>query len=127
MAWKIYFWFLSVLLVISYAMIFTGQPAIWDLIDVLISAPALLGFFAYSFRKPLFNQKFWKCWFVIFIVWDVVYNLIITEYLGLAQQYEGSEESTITEMLIGYIIFLPEYIALYLLAFKADHIWGNKT
>lgn len=49
---------------------------------------------------------------------------ILTHHLNIAQQL-GPEmgESTLSEMMFGFICFLPEYIALYLLSYKSEDLW----
>ena len=123
MGWKIYFWIFSLFLIIAYGILFTYAPTIWEVIDLIISTVALVGLYLYAYKKKLLNPKFWASWLSLLITWDLIYNLLLSEYLGIAQKFEGSEEGTITELVISWLFILPEYIALYLLSFKSENLW----
>lgn len=123
MAWKIYFWILLLLLLLSYAAIFTGAPSIWDVFDIIISLAAITGLFAYAYKKKVLTAKFWSITFLVIIAWDLTYNLVLSEYLGVAQNISGSRDASPIQTLVGLALVMPEYIALYLLAFKSDTLW----
>lgn len=126
MVWKIYFWLLSVLIVLAYALIFSVSPSISDLLDVIISLVALTGLYCYAYKYKLLSAKFWRTWLCVILVWDVIYNIFLTHYLGVAQQLTvGASESTLLEILFGYLFFVPEYIALYLLGFRSSDLWAR--
>ena len=73
--WKIYFWFFVAILVVGYGT--EGFRGIWDIIDLLISMGALVGFFLYAYKKRFLNSGFWKIYFPLYIIWDFAFNLII--------------------------------------------------
>ena len=123
MAWKIYFWILLLLLLLAYTAIFMGMPSIWDLLDSFISLVAITGLFSYAYKKRILTPKFWSIVFVTIIAWDFTYNLILTDYLGVAQQIEQDYKSSIATKLASLALVIPEYIALYLLAFNSDLLW----
>jgi hypothetical protein len=106
--WKIYFWFIFAILILSY--ISEGISGTWGIIDLVMSSGALAGLFLYGYKKKLFAPIFWKTYFVVFIVWDISYNLIIEP------KSRGEAFETIT--LLGFLFVIPIYIALYLYAFK---------
>ncbi|MGZ4851006.1 MAG: hypothetical protein ACXV2C_06475, partial [Candidatus Bathyarchaeia archaeon] len=113
---------------IAYAMILGASPAVWDILDLIFSFIALTGVFAYGYKKKLLSAKFWKYWLVAIILWDVIYNVILTNYLGLAQQIDtGNGVSPLVETLSGWILVIPEYIALYLLAFRSNGLWKHSV
>ena len=126
MGWKIYFWVLFLLLIIAYAMILTTSPTFWDILDPIVSFVALAGVFAYAYKKKIFSANFWKTWFVVIIIWDLTYNIVLTEYLGVAQDIGSSlEEGTPIDHILSILIIIPEYIALYLLGVKSPDIWNK--
>lgn len=109
-------------------MILSATPSTWDYLDTMFSLVALAGFFAYAYKKKLLSAKFWKFWLVIFILWDLTYNLIISYHLGLAQQLGPDHRAaTLNEMLFGLVFLIPEYVALYLLGFKSQGIWNKSS
>ena len=66
--------------------------------------------FLYGYKKKLFVPIFWKAYFLVFIVWDISYNLII-EPKSKGEAFEAIA-------LVGFLFVIPIYIALYLYAFK---------
>ncbi|OGW26198.1 MAG: hypothetical protein A2X59_03110 [Nitrospirae bacterium GWC2_42_7] len=107
--WKIYFWLLTILLIIG--SITDGFSSYWDIVGLPLDICAFVGFFSYAYRKKIFNKIFWKSFLPIYIIWDVTYNLVIYP--------KYSEEPVeIIYILIGYIFIVPLYIALYRYAFK---------
>jgi len=127
MVWKSYFWLLFVILLSGYYLLFTGTPTIWDKLDLVFTAFAVTGLFAYAYKEVIFNQKFWSFWLILIVAWDLVYNILLTSYFGVAQQFEPRQELNIIEILIGYLFIVPEYLALYLLAFHSETLWQNNN
>ena len=111
MGWKIYFWFILFLLVISYIPIFIKREAvllhIWDLV---VSVPSLAGLFCFAYKKIWLPASFWKIYFFVIVVWDLVFNLVITPKIDA--------HYTVLDAALGFGIMLPLYIGLYLYAYK---------
>ena len=120
MGWKIYFFIFTILVLIAYALIFTGSPVIWDYIDTIESTFVLVGLSAYAFKKQIGTPQLWKYLLFVFIGWDITYNLVLSSYLGVAQQVtvENASISNI-EVLIGWVIIFPAYYAIYKLGFAS--------
>lgn len=126
MGWKIYFWTLSILLLIASTMILNATPSIWDYLDTIFTIIALAGLFAYIHKKKLLTAKFWKYWLIFCVLWDITYNLIISYYLGLAQQLgPGHGATSFNGVLFNWAFFMPEYFALYLLGYKSESLWNK--
>ena len=106
--WKIYFWFFVTLLVVGYGT--EGFSGIWDIIDLLISMGALVGFFLYAYQKRFLNATFWKIYFPLHIIWDFSFNLIIDPRV--------SGNAFDAMVFIGFLFIIPVYIAIYLYAFR---------
>lgn len=107
MIWKIYFWFFVIILISGYTI--EGINEGWDVLDLLISSFALMGFFLYAYKKRFLSARFWKSYFLIYIIWDFTYNFLILPKI------EGKFEPF---NLVGLVFVIPVYIALYLYAFK---------
>jgi len=119
---------LLILLLIVYGMILGTSTAVWDILDLIFSSTALAGVFAYGYKKKFLSAKFWKYWLVAIILWDVIYNVILTSYLGLAQQINTENGvSSLVETLLAWILIIPEYIALYLLVFRSNGLWKHSV
>jgi hypothetical protein len=109
--WKIYFIILSFLLLIAYFDIISKGSTFFDYLDIIISLIALLGLFGYSFRKQIFEMRLWQTWLFVIVNWDILYNLVLTHTLGVAQ---NNIKLGFIEYIISVFMVLPEYIALYL-------------
>ena len=60
---------------------------------------------------------------ITIIVWDIIYNVLLAEYLDVAQQISQDIETNLVDIILGYLLIIPEYIALYLLAYKSEALW----
>jgi len=118
--WKIYFFILSFLLLIAYFDIFRSGATLFDFVDVIISLIALLGLFGYSFQRKIYNVRLWRTWLFVIVIWDVVYNLLLTHTVGVAQI---QIKLSLVEYMLTMLIILPEYIALFLYGYKSPNFW----
>jgi len=110
MFWKIYFWILSFILFFGYVGAFPKGLDSIHILVLIISIPSLVGFFLYAYKKSLFTAKFWRFYFIIYIFWDLYFNLMILP--GVESNYSWPET------FIGFLLISPMWIALYLYAFK---------
>ncbi len=108
MFWKVYFWVITILIIVGYAS--EGFSSYWDIIDLPVLICAFVGLFSYAYKKKIFNKIFWKSFLPIYIIWDLTYNLVLSP--GYSE-----EPTEIIYILIGFIIIVPLYIALYKYAF----------
>lgn len=107
MFWKIYFWIITSLVILSLAI--EGLDNYWAILDIPLSTLALIGLFSYAYKKRVFGAQFWKLYFFTYLIWDLIYNFIITP--------SASEDSSAITILFAFIIICPLYVALYRYAF----------
>jgi hypothetical protein len=86
---------------------------IFDYIDIPISLCALTGFIAYAFEFPIGTPKFWKRFLVVVVSWDLLYNGVLCYCLHMGQRW-NPEPITLQLLFANFLIFIPEYYALYL-------------
>lgn len=132
--WKIYFWFL---LIISIgAFIFQGIARNWDIADLLISAIAILGLYAFCWNKKILNQMFWKTFFLANIVWMIALTYIIPPSQQLIEKLPEKEMMVFQQniflfstigLIISLILLLPLFVALYSYGFKSEGVWKNNS
>lgn len=109
MIWRVYTFILMVLLIGSY----TAVPEFrsWEYADFIITCTAFFGFASFAFGVRVLHPLFWKCCFVVAVVWDFYYNLFVppvfTEITNPSASY----------LMLIFTIF-PEYLGLYLYGFK---------
>jgi hypothetical protein len=120
--WKIYFFILSFLLLIAYFDIFRTGATLFDFVDVIISLIALLGLFGYSFQRKIYEKKLWQIWLFVIIIWDVIYNLLLTHTLGVAQ---NSIKLSLGGYIFNMLTLLPEYFALYFYGYQSSDLWND--
>ena len=115
MGWKIYSWFFLLVIVAGYTeALITEQKTILFFLDLIITINCLAGLFAYTYKIKLVSANFWKIFFVLAIMWDLIYNTILQNIT-----------LPIVVVLLIIAICLPTYIALYLLGFKSANIWKD--
>ncbi len=117
MFWKVYFWFLSFVFLVSYSINF-GYLKFWPYqIDLLVSVPSLVGFFLFAYRKHFLSLHFWQKYVPLYCMWDIYFNMkllpaIEGRILGVAEVF-------------GFLIIFPLWIALFLYAFKPETWQGD--
>lgn len=107
MAWKIYTWILAACLAVAYYDIFSETAKIPDFLDIPISLVALVGLFGYAYNKKIGKRRFWQFWLLLLIPWDILYNFFLAKHPDVPKIL----------VVVGIVLFLPEYIALYRYSF----------
>jgi hypothetical protein len=119
MVWKIYFWVLTVLLVVLYVLTLSSSDvAVYYYLDVPVSVLGLVGLYGYAFKKRLVHANFWKVWFIIVVLWDIFFNLVLPARALIEMQ-------DIIVLVICGAIIIPEYVALYLYGFRSRALWSS--
>ncbi len=122
LAYKIYFWVLTVSALPLYFFIPENELSkINILIDFFASIISLIGLFGYVYKKPIFRSVIWKVWFIICIGWQLYYFTLT--------DIPDNSEIPIVGKIIFMIIFIafmfPFYLALYLYGYKSDQLWES--
>jgi hypothetical protein len=119
MAYKVYFWFLLTLLVLTYAQTFSAQVSLYDLMDLPFSMVALTGLFGYVYNRRVGLQRFWVAFFCVQIGWDLFYVSQRT--------FQLPENGSLAEFNVGLffscLLVAPCYIALFRYAFRRTGLW----
>jgi hypothetical protein len=82
----------------------------FSVIDFLISFPSVVAMHLHIWDKKLFNPSFWKTYAFAYCAWDFSFNLLIEPTI--------TGEKFAPSNLIGLIILLPFYVALFRYAFR---------
>jgi len=107
--WKIYLIFFILIVVYSYSKEFNYLGLV-NLIDFIVSLPSLAALYGIAFKKELFKKFYWKYYFYFFVVWYTLINLFIP-LINKQVNYVYAD-------MLGTIVTVPLYIALYIYAFK---------
>lgn len=119
-AWKIYFVFYVLISILGVASLFFIPDLGWaEYIGVPISILATVGLFGFTFLKRIYTPKFW---FFVFIV-NVLYFLIYCFMSGTDLEEDMSEKVYYISQAIGFLLYLPMYIGLYLYSKADDPAW----
>ncbi len=127
MLWKIYFWFIVILISMSFFDTFMLGMSYVDFFDLAFTIISCIGFFGFIYKKTFFSKAFWKKWLFIIIIWDIIYNTLLQDYSELISEF--SDLSTIeilVSMAIGIMIIIPYYVAIYLYGYKSFELWNEK-
>jgi hypothetical protein len=121
MAYKAYFWFFLFLLVLTYGQLLSGQPTVYDLMDLPFSLVALAGLFGFSHTRRVINHRFWMAYFPVQIAWDLFYLSKKTYDLPLG--------SSLAQFNVGLffscLLVAPFYIALFHYAYRNASLWAG--
>ena len=93
---------------------------ITDVLDYVFWLIAIIGVVGYSYQKTILSASFWKKYLPFVIGWDafiVYYEVtsdpeLFTDEFGLG--------FVVAIVLIGFLILLPQYIAIYLYGYKTN-------
>jgi hypothetical protein len=123
--WKAYFWSIGLLAVSAIASSVYEQDHVeaFDVIDYATWIFSVVGVFGFAYSKPILHKRLWQIWLPLVIGWDLA---------ALARQYmaDPSEADPLlfaTVVLIVGILFVPEYVALYLYGYRSDSLWSARS
>lgn len=121
--WKVYLWLNVALVVFAAIAEFsypTAPPGLF-IADVIIYSLALIGVYAFVFKKPIFTTEFWKYlfWFnvvysVAFLLYAIDPNAPIINYVSNLSY--GDEENLLLTTVIGILLSIPYMYAMYQLS-----------
>ena len=137
MAWKIYFWFITLILIAATDLSMAeslgiilpeeGDPVIWmwwEWLYIPVLGISITGLFDYAYKKPIGEKQFWKSFFVFLAIIDTFYT--VYEYnTGVFDTEEMWRAAIVFPLLIA--IFLHYYVALYLYGYKSEKLWNPQT
>lgn len=102
-----------VLLLAEVASLFARQGAFAvpvTVVDFCVSLPGLLALHLHIWDQKVFAPAFWKVYAFVFVAWDFAVNL----WIGPA----ATSEKPGMDSLIGFILLLPLYFAVFRYAFR---------
>lgn len=112
--WSLYAWPITVILLAADASAgfsYSGTTIIIvSFLDLCISFPGLVAMHLNIWDKKLFNPMLWKLYAFVSSAWDVIFNTLITP--GITGESFGMSD------LIGLVILLPLYYAIFRYAFR---------
>ena len=118
--WFSYFVFWTCLIMWShYFLIQNPRFGLVEYLSIATIPITILGIVGFLMKKKLFQRVHWKAYFYFSVVSVFVYPYIT--------QIDFRQDIPLTYYLMGqavsHLMFLPQYIALYLYAFKSNDIW----
>jgi hypothetical protein len=119
--WKAYFWYSIVGWVLCFT-IFPGifgnntllfwQPNMWfRSIGHIFDLVATLGLFAYAYQKIILIQNFWKIFFYLFLIYEII------EFYTIISEVQVSVLFFVW-WFVGALFIFPLYLSIFLYAFK---------
>ncbi len=87
------------------------NKGIFDYIDMPVTFVAWIGMVIYIFKVKKLYYKFWKFYGPLFIMWEVVYNVIITGMLKSGQKW-NTESYSALDMTLALVLVTPFFAAL---------------
>lgn len=121
-AWKIYFVFYMLISILGFlALFFEPHAGFAEYIGIPIFILEAIGLFGFCFLKPIYKPKFWLFVLIVNVFYSFAYYFISDINLD-----EGmSERAYYISQVIGFILYLPAFIGLYLYSKITDHAWKS--
>jgi hypothetical protein len=107
MLWNVYAWPVSVLMLFGFLSELSMLRAL-SAVDVALSIPALIALHLHVWDVKFLSSAFWKPYAVVYLTWDVYYNLVINP-MRLGKPV----------LLVVPVVALPLYVALFRYAFRS--------
>lgn len=122
--WKIYLWFLVVVVGALYGASIREGLNVVRILDIPVTLISLAGVFGFAYRKSIWTSAFWKIWLPLVIVWDIFANFV---WGGKSQMRDLGLIDIVFVAAVFYAVFLPGYIALFLYGFHSEKVWARTT
>jgi len=125
--WKLLF-FILVFYVYTpnFLLIFTSPAELnwYEKLDIIWGLLLLIGVYGFAWKKPLFQDILWKSFCIVYAVWYIVFW-----FLPHSQPYRIMLDFVNNPILIiiGVLLSLLYFSALYLYAFKSKDVWEQKA
>jgi hypothetical protein len=120
MFWKVYFWILLVITVLYHVTL--GFPRVWEVINLVFNAIAIIGVFGFSWERPIFRRTFWKIFTPVFVVWLIFGNFILPESQKLSE-INPPEWYQAIDLVFSLTLTLLLLLALFLYSFRNSDLW----
>jgi hypothetical protein len=122
MLWKIYSIVFAVIALGAPAALLSERPSAFDYIDVLASVTVVIGLIGLAFRKAIGTETLWRTLFVVLVIWELAYNVLISRVFGLAQR---GINTGFAGWLLGLALLVAAYIGLFLYACRRHQMWES--
>lgn len=113
--WKSYFFILALMSIASYFIAFKfmrGDRYVKESIEFVLSFVSMVGIGGFIFNKKIFRPRPWRYFFYLYVVYLGGFTIFHLWKSLAASKYEEILISLIT-FILGIVIGLPAYIALY--------------
>jgi hypothetical protein len=118
--WKVYTWMLGTLMFWNYISM-TPFPNGWYYADFALTMFGFSGFVMFVYKRKFLLPWIWGVWAFLMMGWDIYVNFFAPAF--------ASPSLTVAERVVTALLFilllLPEYIGLFLYAFRSRDIWGR--
>lgn len=103
-----------IFLISFFSEISMNSSPLFIIFDYVISLIGYIALYGYSYKKQFFRPVFWKIYFILFLIWEIVIVATTITHNSFNLEY-------MSQMFI-VIIILPMFMALYKYAFKFEFI-----
>lgn len=120
--WKIYFFILTVLSAIGMVSYIGAEGSgLAEYVSLLSLIVATIGLFGFCFLKKILFPKFWMIFFPAYFLYGIAYLFIsdIDVKMGM------SDNEFYISLVVGYLISLPGYYALFSYGQDKNPIWSR--
>lgn len=125
--WKIFFWFISFLMLMAFFLLGMGEilEIGWhDYLDLAISVLLLIGLYGMAFSKKIFTESFWSNLLRVYLFWFIVYALVLP--FGFGFQSYGEPVKFDGYFILEFVFFAVTLRYLYLYTNKMNYVWSEE-
>lgn len=116
MLWKIYFWALIVLILLSIVVEGAFNPGLFtntfDVLNMLFMLVGLVGVYGYAYKKNVGSKGLWLIVLIVTLLYQLSYSFALDQWYGAAPA------SSVAEGLVTFVPLIPMYIVLGLYVCK---------
>ena len=118
--WKIFFWVVSVIFVISLVTTpFRTEHTLFDAITLILTGLSLIPLYGYPYQARIGTKVIATCIFLTNLALFALVAYLIATSVGV---------KVAAREFFGLVVFFVLYMyPQYLYAFKSDHLWSEKT
>jgi hypothetical protein len=121
--WKLYFWLAAALTILSLlGMSSPGSFTVFDYVDFILSATAVVGLYGFGYYERIGNVVFWRYFFYVALVESVFFSGILP---AAGVKRFGQETTFDVYYLLEIALAIPMLAAIYSYAYKRPFIWSR--
>jgi hypothetical protein len=111
--WRVYAFFLTGSLLLSYAYAGATDPRPVLVLDVAFSVIGISGLFGFAYRKRVLHPHVWMAAAVLLPIWDALINFVL-------YRPQDADPASVS---VSLLLLVPQYLALWRYGHSSPDVW----